>query len=270
MAKNYEELKLSDDFMFGKVMEDGTLCREVLECLLGKPVGELTEMQPQREYRYAVDGKPIRLDIYTGDGETVYDAEMQNLNHKKPEEYDLPRRSRFYQAVMDTDHLKKNQSYRSLPETNILFICTFDPFKEGLPRYTFRNKCEELPELALQDHTVKYFFNCTCQSEGMADGIQALYRYIMTGEPLDELTGKLHKAVEAGRRNEKWRGEYMKELLHDDDMREEGRAEERANTEREKTRADAQEARANTQEARADALEARVRELEGIIRNMKQ
>lgn len=277
MAKNYEELKLSDDFMFGKVMEDGVLCQEVLECLLGKPVGELTEIQPQREYRYAMDGKPIRLDIYTGNGETVYDAEMQNLNHKKPEDYDLPGRSRFYQAVMDTDHLKKNQSYRSLPETNILFICTFDPFRKGLPRYTFRNKCEEMPELALQDHTVKYFFNCTCQSEGVPDGIQALYRYIMTGEPLDELTGKLHKAVEAGRRNEKWRGEYMKELLHDDDMREEGRAEERANTEREKTRADeqearadAQEARANTQEARADALEARVRELEGIIRNMKQ
>ena len=284
MAKNYEELKLSDDFMFGKVMEDGTLCREVLECLLGKPVGELTEMQPQREYRYAVDGKPIRLDIYTGDGETVYDAEMQNLNHKKPEDYDLPRRSRFYQAAMDTDHLKKNQSYRSLPETNILFICTFDPFRKGLPRYTFRNKCEEMPELALQDHAVKYFFNCTCQSEGVPDGIQALYRYIMTGEPLDELTGKLHKAVEAGRRNEKWRSEYMKELLHDDDMREEGRAEgreeerintereraraerEKANAEHEKARADEQEARANTQEARADALEARVRELEGIIR----
>lgn len=107
MAKNYEELKLSDDFMFGKVMEDGRLCREVLECLLGKPVGELEEMHTQREYRYAMDGKPIRLDIYTRDGETVYDTEMQNLNHKKPEDYDLPRRSRFYQSVMDTDHLKK-------------------------------------------------------------------------------------------------------------------------------------------------------------------
>ena len=47
MAKNYEELKLSDDFMFGKVMEDGALCREVLECLLGKPVGELEEIELQ-------------------------------------------------------------------------------------------------------------------------------------------------------------------------------------------------------------------------------
>ena len=28
-------------------------------------------MEFQREYRYAVDGKPIRLDIYTRDGKTV-------------------------------------------------------------------------------------------------------------------------------------------------------------------------------------------------------
>ena len=268
MAKNYEELKLSDDFMFGKVMEDGILCREVLECLLGKPIGELKEVQSQREYRYAMDGKPIRLDIYTRDKEAVYDAEMQNLNNKKPEEYDLPRRSRFYQSVMDTDHLKKGQSYRTLPETHILFICTFDPFGKNLPQYTFQSRCEEAPELALQDHTVKYFFNCTCQKEELPDSMRALYRYIMTGEPVDELTGKLHTAVEAGRRNEKWRSEYMKELLHDDDMREEGRAEERENTAREKARADAQEARADAQEARANALEAKVRELEAKISRM--
>ena len=85
----------------------------------------------------------------------------------------------------------------------------------------------------------------------------------MTGELMDELTGKLHRAVEAGRRNEKWRSEYMKELLHDDDMREEGRAEEGENTEREKARADAQE-------ARADALEAKIRELEAVINKMRQ
>ena len=112
----------------------------------------------------------------------------------------------------------------------------------------------------MQDGTSKYFFNCTCEGEEIPEDMQALFRYIMTGKPTDELTGKLQKAVEAGLRNEKWRSEYMKELLHDDDMREEGRAEgreeERANTEREK--------------ARADALEARVRELEEIINNMKR
>lgn len=263
MAKNYDELKLSDDFMFSKVMEDGNLCREVLECLLGKPVGELEEMELQREYRYAMEGKPIRLDIYTRDGETVYDAEMQNLNHKKAKDYDLPKRSRFYQSVMDTDHLKKKQSYRSLPETNTIFICTFDPFGEGLPQYTFRNRCDEEVALTLQDGTVKYFFNCTSTVEDIPDNTKALYRYIMTGEAVDELTEKLHKAVETGRRNEKWGSEYMKELVYEIDIREEGRKEERANTEREKARADAQEARANS-------LEEKVRELETIIKEMKK
>ena len=32
-AKSYDELRFTDDFMFGKVMENKELCREVLECL---------------------------------------------------------------------------------------------------------------------------------------------------------------------------------------------------------------------------------------------
>ena len=270
MSKNYEDLKLSDDFMFGKIMEDNNLCREVLECLLGKTVGELEDIETQREFRYALDGKPIRLDIYTRNDETIFDAEMQNLNHKRIDEYDLPKRSRFYQSVIDTDQLMKNQSYRRLPETNIIFICTFDPFGADLPQYTLRNRCDEIPEMELQDDAVKYFFNCTCQGIEIADNMQALYRYMMTGEPSDELTNKLHKAVEAGRRNELWRSEYMKELLHDFDVREEGRAEgreegreeERINTEREKSRADAMEAKIRV-------LEDKVRELEAVIEGMK-
>ena len=100
----------------------------------------------------------------------------------------------------------------------------------------------------------------------MPENIQALYRYIMTGEAVDELTEKLQEAVEAGRRNEKWRSEYMKELLHEEDIREEGRAEERANTEREKARADALEVKAEKEKVRADSLEEKVRELEEMIK----
>ena len=45
MAKRYEELTIEDDFMFGKVMEDKELCRDVLQCLLEEPVGELEDVQ---------------------------------------------------------------------------------------------------------------------------------------------------------------------------------------------------------------------------------
>ena len=55
MAKRYEELTFVDDFMFGKVMEDKELCREVLECLLEHPVGILEEVQTEREFWYFTD-----------------------------------------------------------------------------------------------------------------------------------------------------------------------------------------------------------------------
>ena len=116
MVKRYEELTISDDFMFGKTMGDKVLCQDVLEQLLEEQVGELEDVQPQREFRYTSGGKPIRLDIYTRDKKRMYDAEMQNQNHQPVEKLELPKRSRFYQSTMDTDHLSKGKSYRELPE----------------------------------------------------------------------------------------------------------------------------------------------------------
>lgn len=229
MAKCYEELRFTDDFMFGKVMEDKELCREVLECLLGHPVGELQDVRTERQIRYTSDGKPIRLDVYTKDRDTVYDAEMQNLNHRTVESLELAKRSRFYQSMMDTDFLQRGNSYRKLPEGKILFICTFDPFGEGCAKYVFESRCEENLQLALGDGTVKIFYNCTCEGENLPETMRALYEYIMMGTESTGLTKRIETAVDRARCNEKWRSEYMKELLHDDDVRtdarEEGRVE---------------------------------------------
>lgn len=101
MSKDYEELEFTDDFMFGKVMEDRILCREVLECLLEKQIGELTDVQTEKNFQCLADGKPIRLDVYTKDEESIYDLEMQNLNHSTIADLDLPHRSRYYQSTLD-------------------------------------------------------------------------------------------------------------------------------------------------------------------------
>ena len=228
MAKRYEELTIADDFMFGKVMEDKELCREVLECLLEHPVGELEDVQTERQFRYTTDGKPIRLDVYTRDRNRIYDAEMQNLNHQAVEKLELPKRSRFYQSAMDMDHLDKGKSYRELPEGKVLFICTFDPFGLGYVKYSFQNRCEENQELCLRDGTEKIFYNCVSSAEEVPEHLKELYDYIRTGRAESALTRKIEEAVGRARRNEEWRTQYMKELLHDDDVREEGRAEGRA------------------------------------------
>ena len=228
MAKSYEELTFVDDFMFGKVMEDRELCRELLECLLEQPVGELQEVQSERQFRYTSEGKPIRLDVYTRDREHIYDAEMQNLNHRTVKELELPRRSRFYQSMMDADFLQKGNSYRALLEGRVIFLCTFDPFGMGFVKYTFESRCKEEPDLVLPDGTEKIFFNCGYHAEDIPENLKALYEYIEDGTESSDLTRRLGEAVDRARRNEKWRTEYMKELLHDDDVREEARAEGRA------------------------------------------
>ena len=61
MVKRYEELTISDDFMFGKAMGDKVLCQDVLERLLEEQVGELEDVQPQREFRYTSGGKPMAI-----------------------------------------------------------------------------------------------------------------------------------------------------------------------------------------------------------------
>ena len=126
---------------------------------------------------------------------------------------------------MDTDHLSKGKSYRELPEGRVLFLCTFDPFGRGYAKYSFQNLCKEDRELYLLDGTEKIFYNCAADPEKVPENLRELYDYIRTGKVGGDLTERIDEAVRRARKNEEWRSEYMKELLHDDDVREEGRAE---------------------------------------------
>ena len=71
----------------------------------------------------------------------------------------------------------------------------------------------------------KIFYNCAADSEKVPENLRELYDYIRSGKVGGELSQRIDEAVCMARKNEEWRSEYMKELLHDDDVREEGRAE---------------------------------------------
>ena len=57
----------------------------------------------------------------------------------------------------------------------------------------------------------------------MPENLRELYDYIRTGRVGGDLSQRIDEAVCIARKNEEWRSEYMKELLHDDDVRAEGR-----------------------------------------------
>ena len=275
--KEFEELKFNDDFMFRKVMEDPILCRDVIECLLQHPIGTLTEVQTQRELKYTSDGKPIRLDVYNKDDiGTIYDTEMQNLNHKSVEYHQLPKRSRFYQSSIDADFFEKGGYYKNLPDSNVLFICTFEPFGEGMGKYTFKAHCEEELSIEMKDGTTRIFYNCTYGGNDLPEDLRKLYAYISSGQAESDLTKRIEAVVLRGRKNEMWRSQYIKEqnILYEakEEGSEEGREIERINTERERAntereRANTEKEHANTERERkrADAAEKRIAELEALL-----
>lgn len=76
----------------------------------------------------SADAKSVRLDIYVEDGkETVYNIEMQTTENRN-----LPRRTRYYQGMIDLNILEKGDNYKDLKRSFVIFVCTFE--MEGAKR----------------------------------------------------------------------------------------------------------------------------------------
>lgn len=153
MEKSFQELDLSNAFLFAAALEDPETCRLVLEIILG---GKLPPVNVHAEHSILVssDFRSVRLDIYANDEiEVNYNVEAQNKN-----EGNLPKRSRYHQAEMDVSSLKPGQDFNDLKPGYVIFICTFDPFGKKLYRYTFEERCLER-DFPLGDETKKLFLS---------------------------------------------------------------------------------------------------------------
>ena len=85
LEKQYEELTLKDDFMFGKIMQDERNCIDMLERLTGNKIEGVKSVISQKAVSVTNDSKGVRYDIYVEDNkENIYDSEMQQEKEKKP------------------------------------------------------------------------------------------------------------------------------------------------------------------------------------------
>ena len=82
-SKKFEDLTISDDFMFGIVMRDPKYCKPFLETILNIKISRIEYPEDQKTINLSLDAKSIRLDVYVeDDSDTVYNIEMQNGHHK--------------------------------------------------------------------------------------------------------------------------------------------------------------------------------------------
>lgn len=138
ITRKFKDLTIRDAFMFAAVMSDPEICRRVIELALGIPISEV-HIQTEKTMAYHSGYHGVRLDVYAADvNRTRFNVEMQVTLQKF-----LPKRSRYYHDQIDMDALLTGNSYENLPDTYVIFICDFDPFGDGLYRYSTRTVCTE-------------------------------------------------------------------------------------------------------------------------------
>ena len=122
--------------LFLAVMKNREAYENTLSIILDEPDLRLTEVKVEQVVLNRLGKRAIRLDAWAKSGDNrQFDMEMQNDSKKDS----LPKRSRFYQGLIDTPVLKagKEIRYKSLPSTDIIFITQEDIFGKNLAKYTF-------------------------------------------------------------------------------------------------------------------------------------
>ncbi len=216
MAKKYHELELADDFLFCKIMSSNPdLCKHLIESILDVKVGELKTHVAQLSAKTTKDSKGVRFDVYADNGAFMFDVEIQTVLKKN-----LPKRSRFYQSIMDVTGLESGEDYEQLRESYVIFICLEDPFGNDRSIYTFKNVCMENRDLLLNDGTSKIFVNAGKTSDLVNEDLIAFLKYISGKECAgNNFVSKLKKQVEIAKDNEVWAMEFIQMGLVYHDVR---------------------------------------------------
>ena len=212
--KEFSKLNLLDRFLFDEAMEDSENMKTVLDIILGQDIPLRLPPHSEKEIRTFPDNRQVRLDVYAwDDDDTVYDTEAQKEDTKN-----LPKRSRLYQAVLDSNLLPPGSvDFNKLNRAFIILIMPFDPFGKGFYKYTFRMKCEECPDLDLQDDATRIFLNCHgTHPEMVSPELIELLHYMekSTNEVAGSCTSQkiklLHQKVCQIRSNKKMEAKFMR------------------------------------------------------------
>lgn len=204
--KKYEELSFTDDYMFCMILTSNLkLCKELLELILNLEIKEVKIAEPQKSVNITYDGKGVRFDVYVNDAKnTIYDIEMQTTRQK-----DLPKRTRYYQGMIDLNLIQKGTKYSELKKSYVIFICLEDVFGQNLPVYTFNYMCEQNHSIKLGDDATKVIINASGSRDGLSEDMSSFLDFLLRKDATSKFTQELKSAVNDAIANKKWEVDYM-------------------------------------------------------------
>lgn len=221
-----QNLNLMDDFLFDVATVDLEACKIILELSLGLEIRSIRWKEGQKVIHNLPGKRGIRMDFYVEDEEgKLYDVEMQKRNQGN-----IPKRTRFYQALVDAPLLESGEKrFDSLNPSYIVVICGFDLYGQGKYRYTFENRCLEVPGLVIGDGCKRIILNTKGRNDKEVE--PALIEFLHYVEEstderarlgCDERLGHLHEIIKSIKASEQMGVTYMKMEERDRQIRESG------------------------------------------------
>ena len=140
--KCIENMCIMDNIFMSKFFEDNIECIQfVLRIIMNKDDLIVKEAETRHNMEN-LHGHSVEMDIYATDKL----GKKYNIEFQKANDGANVRRARYYSSIIDTNTLVKNEEYKNLPDTYVIFITENDVFKGSKPLYHFERRLEDTYE----------------------------------------------------------------------------------------------------------------------------
>ena len=162
-TKTLQDLNMMDSFLFEAATEDMENAKKIAKIIIRRATGHLVEnliVESQKQLKgLSLDKHGIRMDLYmqeiASSDKNASTLRLYDIEPNKYYEKDLPRRSRFYQSLMDSKLLSGKSRYQHLPDMITIWILPYDPFEDDRMIYTIKNMVVENQNLVYNDGITK-------------------------------------------------------------------------------------------------------------------
>ena len=222
LNERWEEAGIGNDYIFSRVMRNEDTFLRLMQRIF--PELKLTKVK-RHAAQMTFDGphgsKSVRFDVYSEIDGRVFDVEMQMESRKNE-----PKRTRYYQCMMDEQELHRGADYAELPESYIVMISPMDLFGKERHIYRFRNYEQTDRELELRDGTTKVFLNTNGTDDDILPELKNFLDLVNGAAPADEFCREVSEQVLEAKQSAETRRNFMEfeymQMLAKKDAREAG------------------------------------------------
>lgn len=234
--RKLEDLNVIDDFLFQElVAKEGIgeeFCRILLSTILGRTIQKIKVIPQKTVLGIDTGNHGIRLDAYIEDMSSddievatdIYDIEPNNTYEKDT----LPRRTRYYDALIDSQLLETGTDYGKLKNVIIIMILPYDPFDRNRMVYTIENRCLEDPSIPYNDGLKKLYLYTKGTVGNPGKSLRDMLNYIEKSTEdnvTDSNIAKIHNLVNIVKHDKEVGINYMKSWEREQLIRKEGLSE---------------------------------------------